>query len=60
MILSIAGIISSFETLDKKPKRPRLIPNIGIPESRTKITVLSKVPSPPIEKRKSTLFFNSL
>ena len=44
----------------KNPKRPVLIPKIGILESRTTVTDLNRVPSPPIENKKSISSFKTL
>ena len=50
----------SFCTVAKNPNRPALIPNIGIPESLTKVAALKIVPSPPILTKISKLESKSL
>ena len=41
--------MASGDTSAKKPKRPVLIPKMGMPLAPTKAAVPKKVPSPPIE-----------
>ena len=50
MICSKAGEISGGERVAKKPKRPVLIPKIGISEAPICVSVSSNVPSPPMLK----------
>ena len=52
--------MESFLIFAKKPRRPVLIPKIGIFKSRIYVIALKIVPSPPILKKTSKELFKSL